>query len=129
MTTVLVLYYSSYGHIEQMAGAVAEGLRAPKSTSGPCRKRLRRRSNTFWPSPTRPIPVTCSSAVPGHAPASSSICSRDAGAGGTPPIPLSPDLPPATTNGRTSDYAGEPHRVSQPCMGLRAARCSRVLLR
>ena len=25
MTKVLVLYYSSYGHIEQMAGAVPEG--------------------------------------------------------------------------------------------------------
>src|SRR6195952_1796284 len=28
MTKVLVLYYSSYGHIETMAGAVAEGVRA-----------------------------------------------------------------------------------------------------
>jgi NAD(P)H dehydrogenase (quinone) len=28
MTRVLVLYYSSYGHIEKMAGAVAEGVRA-----------------------------------------------------------------------------------------------------
>jgi NAD(P)H dehydrogenase (quinone) len=28
MTRVLVLYYSSYGHIETMAGAVAEGVRA-----------------------------------------------------------------------------------------------------
>jgi NAD(P)H dehydrogenase (quinone) len=28
MTEVLVLYYSSYGHIEQMAGAVAEGARS-----------------------------------------------------------------------------------------------------
>ena len=28
MTRVLVLYYSSYGHIERMAGAVAEGVRA-----------------------------------------------------------------------------------------------------
>lgn len=28
MTKVLVLYYSSYGHIEAMAGAVAEGVRA-----------------------------------------------------------------------------------------------------
>lgn len=28
MTKVLVLYYSSYGHIEQMANAVAEGVRA-----------------------------------------------------------------------------------------------------
>ena len=28
MTKVLVLYYSSYGHIEQMAGAVAEGARS-----------------------------------------------------------------------------------------------------
>ncbi len=27
MTTVLVLYYSSYGHIEAMAGAVADGVR------------------------------------------------------------------------------------------------------
>ncbi|RZM30782.1 MAG: NAD(P)H:quinone oxidoreductase, partial [Sphingomonas sp.] len=27
MTKVLVLYYSSYGHIEQMADAVAEGAR------------------------------------------------------------------------------------------------------
>ena len=28
MPKVLVLYYSSYGHIEQMADAVAEGARA-----------------------------------------------------------------------------------------------------
>lgn len=28
MTRVLVLYYSSYGHVETMAGAVAEGVRA-----------------------------------------------------------------------------------------------------
>ena len=28
MTKVLVLYYSSYGHIETMAGAIAEGVRA-----------------------------------------------------------------------------------------------------
>ncbi|WP_416052278.1 NAD(P)H:quinone oxidoreductase [Cupriavidus basilensis] len=28
MTKVLVLYYSSYGHIEKMAGAIAEGARA-----------------------------------------------------------------------------------------------------
>jgi NAD(P)H dehydrogenase (quinone) len=28
MTRVLVLYYSSYGHIERMAGAVVEGVRA-----------------------------------------------------------------------------------------------------
>lgn len=28
MTRVLVLYYSSYGHIETMAGAVAEGARS-----------------------------------------------------------------------------------------------------
>jgi NAD(P)H dehydrogenase (quinone) len=28
MTEVLVLYYSSYGHIEKMAEAVAEGARA-----------------------------------------------------------------------------------------------------
>lgn len=27
MSKVLVLYYSSYGHIERMAGAVAEGAR------------------------------------------------------------------------------------------------------
>jgi NAD(P)H dehydrogenase (quinone) len=27
MSKVLVLYYSSYGHIETMAGAVAEGVR------------------------------------------------------------------------------------------------------
>ncbi|MEM8916241.1 MAG: flavodoxin domain-containing protein, partial [Pseudomonadota bacterium] len=27
MTKVLVLYYSSYGHVEQMAEAVAEGAR------------------------------------------------------------------------------------------------------
>lgn len=27
MTRVLVLYYSSYGHIEKMAGAVAEGVK------------------------------------------------------------------------------------------------------
>ena len=29
MTKVLVLYYSSYGHIETMAGAVAEGAARP----------------------------------------------------------------------------------------------------
>lgn len=29
MTKVLVLYYSSYGHIEKMAAAVAEGVREP----------------------------------------------------------------------------------------------------
>ena len=28
MTKVLVLYYSSYGHIEQMAESVAEGARS-----------------------------------------------------------------------------------------------------
>lgn len=28
MTKVLVLYYSSYGHIEKMADAVAEGARS-----------------------------------------------------------------------------------------------------
>ena len=28
MTKILVLYYSSYGHIETMAGAVAEGARS-----------------------------------------------------------------------------------------------------
>jgi len=28
MTRVLILYYSSYGHIETMAGAIAEGVRA-----------------------------------------------------------------------------------------------------
>ena len=28
MTKILVLYYSSYGHIETMANAVAEGVRA-----------------------------------------------------------------------------------------------------
>ena len=27
MTKVLVLYHSTYGHIEQMAGAIAEGAR------------------------------------------------------------------------------------------------------
>ncbi len=32
MTKVLVLYYSSYGHIETMAGAVAEGARAAGAT-------------------------------------------------------------------------------------------------
>lgn len=32
MTKVLVLYYSSYGHIEAMAGAVAEGARAVPGT-------------------------------------------------------------------------------------------------
>jgi NAD(P)H dehydrogenase (quinone) len=32
MAKVLVLYYSSYGHIEQMAGAVAEGARAAGAT-------------------------------------------------------------------------------------------------
>ena len=35
MSKVLVLYYSSYGHIEQMAQAIAEGARsaARRSTS------------------------------------------------------------------------------------------------
>jgi NAD(P)H dehydrogenase (quinone) len=33
MTKVLVLYYSSYGHIEQMANAVAEGARAAGATA------------------------------------------------------------------------------------------------
>src|SRR5271168_514263 len=33
MTKVLVLYYSSYGHIEQMAYAVAEGARATGATA------------------------------------------------------------------------------------------------
>jgi NAD(P)H dehydrogenase (quinone) len=32
MTRVLVLYYSSYGHIETMAGAIAEGARAGGAT-------------------------------------------------------------------------------------------------
>ena len=32
MTKVLVLYYSSYGHIETMAQAVAEGQTAPSAT-------------------------------------------------------------------------------------------------
>ncbi len=32
MTKVLVLYYSSYGHVEQMAGAVAEGARSVPGT-------------------------------------------------------------------------------------------------
>ena len=32
MTTVLVLYYSAYGHIETMANAVAEGARAAGAT-------------------------------------------------------------------------------------------------
>jgi NAD(P)H dehydrogenase (quinone) len=32
MTKVLVLYYSSYGHIEKMAGAVAEGARSVAGT-------------------------------------------------------------------------------------------------
>jgi len=27
MTKILVLYYSSYGHVETMAGAIAEGVR------------------------------------------------------------------------------------------------------
>jgi multimeric flavodoxin WrbA len=38
MTKVLVLYYSSYGHIEKMAGAVAEGVReavAARSSDSP----------------------------------------------------------------------------------------------
>ena len=34
MTKVLVLYYSSFGHIEQMAYAVAEGMR-PKRVGAP----------------------------------------------------------------------------------------------
>ena len=33
MTKVLVLYYSSYGHIEQMAYAVAEGARVAGATA------------------------------------------------------------------------------------------------
>jgi len=33
MTKVLVLYYSSYGHIERMAEAVAEGARSGRETS------------------------------------------------------------------------------------------------
>jgi NAD(P)H dehydrogenase (quinone) len=33
MTKVLVLYYSSYGHIEKMAGAVAEGARSVAGTT------------------------------------------------------------------------------------------------
>jgi NAD(P)H dehydrogenase (quinone) len=32
MTRILVLYYSSYGHVETMAGAVAEGARAVAGT-------------------------------------------------------------------------------------------------
>lgn len=32
MTKVLVLYYSSYGHIETMANAIAEGARAAGAT-------------------------------------------------------------------------------------------------
>ena len=32
MTKVLVLYYSSYGHIEQMAQAIAEGARSAGAT-------------------------------------------------------------------------------------------------
>ena len=35
MTKVLVLYYSSYGHIEQMADAVAEGARAAGAGTRP----------------------------------------------------------------------------------------------
>jgi NAD(P)H dehydrogenase (quinone) len=34
MTKVLVLYYSSYGHIETMAWAVAEGFGRPARKSG-----------------------------------------------------------------------------------------------
>ena len=30
MTKILVLYYSAYGHIETMAGAIAEGARDDK---------------------------------------------------------------------------------------------------
>jgi NAD(P)H dehydrogenase (quinone) len=33
MTKVLVLYYSSYGHLEIMANAVAEGVKAVAGTS------------------------------------------------------------------------------------------------
>ena len=33
MTKVLVLYYSSFGHIEQMAYAVAEGARRAGATT------------------------------------------------------------------------------------------------
>jgi NAD(P)H dehydrogenase (quinone) len=33
MTKVLVLYYSSFGHIEQMAYAVAEGARQAGATA------------------------------------------------------------------------------------------------
>ena len=46
MTKVLVLYYSTYGHVETMAYAVAEGVReaAPKQWSSACRRRSRSRS-------------------------------------------------------------------------------------
>ena len=33
MTKVLVLYYSSYGHMEQMAYAAAEGVRETGATT------------------------------------------------------------------------------------------------
>jgi NAD(P)H dehydrogenase (quinone) len=35
MAKVLVLYYSSYGHIERMAEAVAEGVRSVKGARRP----------------------------------------------------------------------------------------------
>jgi NAD(P)H dehydrogenase (quinone) len=38
MTKVLVLYYSSYGHIEKMAEAVAEGVR--EASAEPIIKRV-----------------------------------------------------------------------------------------
>jgi NAD(P)H dehydrogenase (quinone) len=33
MANVLVLYYSAYGHVETMANAVAEGVRAARHTA------------------------------------------------------------------------------------------------
>ena len=63
MAKVLVLYYSSFGHIETMAHAVAEGARAQarQLTSSGCRRT----------SPTRsPRPTTSSSINPRRSPRS-----------------------------------------------------------
>ena len=77
MTKVLVLYYSSYGHIEQMADAVAEGARAggrrgrhpPRARNRAGRRSSRRRTSRPTPripmieAPTRWRTMTRSSSV------------------------------------------------------------------
>ena len=76
MTSVLVLYYSSYGHVERMARAVAEGVNEVsgakvkiKRVPGSPRDRARREAGSLntirhaalggirvAPGPTRPVP-------------------------------------------------------------------------